>query len=370
VTTDASHEPVEATAAAEIAVGPVEAPGVSTAEPPLVTLTTLQPVGVTSVWPTEAHHFTPWLLQNAELLGGVLGLDLALEAREYRVGKYALDLIGKDLTTGEPVIVENQYGPTDHNHLGQILTYAGGTKPSTIVWIAEEFREEHRAALEWHNAHTDTGIRFFGVRLAAVTLKGAPHGLIAPSLELVVTPNEFEKRGVAAVSASTGVSTPTAELYQKFWSTFAPMAKGHGWTNASPPTDNWWSMPAGVTGASWTVSYAQFGCRSELFFGHPDAAVNLARWTVLNNQQAAMRSAFGSGDLIFDELPNNKGCRIETRLLGPKIADQDRWDEVRAWMLDTQERLRAAVASVGGVPTVQPAQPTSAPAAAHSGDSP
>ena len=227
------------------------------------------------------------------------------------------------------------------------------------MWIAEQFRDEHRAALEWLNAHTDTSIRFFGVRLAAVTLKGAPAGLIAPSLELVVTPNEFEKRGIAATSGSGGGLTTTAELYGKFWSAFAPLARQRGWTNATPPTFNWWSMPTGVSNVSWTVSYGQFGCRSELFFGHPDSSVNLARWSLLNDKKDALQAAFGDGALIFDELPNNKGCRIETRLLGPKIGDQEKWPEVRDWMIDTQERLRAAVASLAGIPNVQPAQPTS-----------
>jgi hypothetical protein len=226
----------------------------SAAQPPLINLTRLQPVVVTSVWPTEAQHFTPWLLQNAELLSELFGVDIELESREYKVGKFSLDIIGRDVATGAPVIIENQYGPTDHGHLGQILTYAGGTKPSTILWVAEQFREEHRAALDWLNAHTDPTIRFFGVRLAAVTLRGAPAGLVAPFLELVVKPNDWEKEAAVKVSAGPGGSTPTQEMYRQFWSQFEPLAKERGWTNASAPPQNWWSMPAGVTGAAWTVS--------------------------------------------------------------------------------------------------------------------
>jgi hypothetical protein len=325
-------------------------PEPSTAEPPLISLTRLQPVVVTSVWPTEARHFTPWLLENAELLSEVLGMDVELESREYKVGKFSLDIIGRELETGAPVIIENQYGWTNHGHLGQILTYAGGTKPSTIVWVAEQFREEHRAALDWLNAHTDPAIRFFGVRLAAVTLKGAPAGLVAPFLELVVKPNEWEKQASATISSGTG-STPTQELYRQFWSQFEPLAKQRGWTNASAPPQNWWSMPAGVTGAAWTVSYSKFGCRSELFFDHPDPAINLARWQMLYRRRDEIIAAFG-GDLGFDELPGAKGCRIEARLEGPKISDRSHWPAVIDWMLDTQTRLRRAVALVGGVPNV------------------
>jgi hypothetical protein len=55
--------------------------------------------------------------------------------------------------------------------------------------------------------------------------------------------------------------------------------------------------------------------------------------------------------LIFDELPRNKGCRIEIRLHGVAVDQRDRWPDIRRWMEDTQVRLRSAVAAVGGVPS-------------------
>jgi hypothetical protein len=191
---------------------------------------------------------------------------------------------------------------------------------------------------------------------------GAPAGLIAPSLELVVRPNDWEKRALAASSAATGARTPTKELYLEFWSTFEPLAKERRWTNATAPSQNWWSMPTGLSGAAWTVSFAQFGCRSELYFGDPDPAVNLARWKALAGRRADIEAAFGDGELIFDELPNYKGCRVETRLTGPKIADQAGWPKVIEWMLDTQERLRRAVSAAGGVPNVTPPSAVTEPA--------
>ena len=323
---------------------------VSSESAPLVSLTTLKEVPVTSVWPTEPHHFTPWLLKSSEQLSELLGIDIELEAREHRVGRFSLDLIGKETASGAPVIVENQFGTTDHGHLGQILTYAGGTEPSIVIWVAEAFREEHRAALEWLNAHTLSSVRFFGVRLRAVTLVGAPPGLVAPALELVVKPNDWVKQAMATVT----VPNPGGlqDLYRQFWQRFEVEAKARHWTNGSAPPDNWWSMPTGVGGVTWTVSFATFGCRSEIYFGHANAETNTARWSVLNAQAEAIRTGFGEGDLIFDELPDNKGSRIETRLLGPKIKDAASWDKALTWMVDTQERLRAAIAAVGGVPSV------------------
>ena len=322
----------------------------STAEPPQLALSHLETVSITSVWPTEAHHFTPWLLENAETLSELLGIDVELESREHKVGKFSLDILGKEVETQHPVIIENQFGPTDHTHLGQLLTYTGGTKPSTIVWIAEKFREEHRAALDWMNEHTDPDIRFFGVEIRVVTIAGAPAGLFAPSFDLVVKPNDWEKQVRAAASGS-GTSVIN-ELYQQFWSEFEPLAKERSWTNAKPPAQNWWTMPSGTTGVTWGVSFANFGARSEIYFEDADATVNTARFEQLLEKQEQIAAAFGQdGDqLIFDDLPDRKGCRIEFRLLGPKVTDTSEWPAVLDWLTDTQTRLRAAIQSVGGVP--------------------
>lgn len=51
-------------------------------------------------------------------------------------------------------MVENQLEATDHTHLGQVVLYAAGTGAGTIVWVAKQFRAEHRQALNWLNEST------------------------------------------------------------------------------------------------------------------------------------------------------------------------------------------------------------------------
>ena len=101
----------------------------------------MQPLAPPEVWPHEARDFTRWLLLNADVLSDVLGMQLELTEAEHSVGGFSLDLIGRDLATGEIVIVENQLERTDHAHLGQLLTYAGGTDALNIVWCAPSFHE-------------------------------------------------------------------------------------------------------------------------------------------------------------------------------------------------------------------------------------
>jgi hypothetical protein len=146
----------------------------------------------------------------------------------------------------------------------------------------------------------------------------------------------------AGTSASTG--SAREKLYREFWSRFVPIARQRGWSKASPTTDHWFSMPTGKSGVSWVVSFARFGCRSELYFDSPDRAVNLSRWQEFADRRQDITERFGDS-LMFDELPARKACRIESRLLGPAVDDVDHWPDVLRWMEDTQTRLRAAVAT-------------------------
>lgn len=306
-------------------------------------------VDVKLAWPGEASDFTPWLLANSDALGDALGMDLELTAAEHKVGDFSLDLIGRDVADDSVVIVENQFGKSDHRHLGQLLTYAGGTEPTTVVWIAEDFRDDHRAALDWLNQRTDSDTRFFGVRLGAITLEGAPSGLIAPLLDLVVQPNDWGK--AVRKTASEGSSEKQLR-YQAFWTKWLEQTGPHNWTNRKPPAAHWLYLPAGSAGARYTVSFRSDGLLSELYFHHENPAVNLARWKALNERRTEIESAFG-GPLEFDDLPNRIGCRIGVaRHNNESVDDSASWADYLAWFEDTQIKLRSAIAATGGIPPV------------------
>jgi len=66
-------------------------------------------------------------------------MDLALAVAAHPIGGFSLDLMGRDETTGEVVIVENQLEISDHGHLGQILTYAAGTDPPRSSGLPHRF---------------------------------------------------------------------------------------------------------------------------------------------------------------------------------------------------------------------------------------
>jgi hypothetical protein len=160
------------------------------AEMPAIRLTRLVPVPVASVW----RDLAQWLFQNGSLLSEITGIEIELKSREYNVGQLSVDMSGRDKSTGNLVIIKSQYGPASNEHLEQILSYAKATRPVTIIWVAEEFPEQHQLTLDRLNAQTDAASSFFGIRLDAVTLAGAPADLIAPRLELVVKPDQNDKQ--------------------------------------------------------------------------------------------------------------------------------------------------------------------------------
>jgi hypothetical protein len=114
-------------------------------------------VEIKDLWKGEATEFTPWLVQeeNIKLLGETLLLDLEVLDHEKSVGIFKADILCKDTASNTYVLIENQLERTDHTHLGQLITYAAGLEAVTIVWIAKNFAEEHRAAIDWLNSITD-----------------------------------------------------------------------------------------------------------------------------------------------------------------------------------------------------------------------
>lgn len=164
-------------------------------------------------WQHEAYDFTPWLAENLDQLGDAIGLILEPEGTEIAVGAFSADLLAKDVS-GRHVLVENQLETTDHNHLGQIMTYLAGLEAEIVVWVATEFRDQHVSALDWLNEHTSENFAFFAVKLRVVQIDDSK---LAPIFEVVTRPNEWERSLHRASKKKTGESSAFAPVRRRFW---------------------------------------------------------------------------------------------------------------------------------------------------------
>lgn len=308
---------------------------------PLSRLTT---VDLRKVWKHEAYDFTPWLLENADALADVMGIDLDLSAAEHPVGPYSVDLVGQDLTNNCVLIVENQLSSTDHGHLGQLVTYAAGTEARTVVWMASSFREEHRQALDFLNSLGAGDVRFFGVEIGIVCIDGSPP---APMFKVVAQPNDWHSIVSTAAKASAQSATGKGQFYVLFWQRFLErvQTERQGWTNAKkvgPST--WLSMPSPFDGGavSYSMGFAFGGkLRNELYFGTPDAETNLAMFEILRAHQPKIEAIF-EGPLSWEDLPGKKSCRIAVYGEGD-VAQLDQHENYINWFIMSGSKLRQAL---------------------------
>ena len=130
-------------------------------------------IGASEVLAHEERDFTVWLADNLEPLGEALGLEeLTLVERESRVESFRADILAvadDGSEDGLPVIIENQYGRTDHGHLGKLITYLAAQQRGLGVWVVEEPAAPHLAAVEFLNRTSDASVGY-----AEVVVRFAP----------------------------------------------------------------------------------------------------------------------------------------------------------------------------------------------------
>lgn len=307
----------------------------------------LATVPARDVWPHEALDFTPWLLANVDVLSDLLGMDLVLEVAEHPVGGFSLDLKGYDEATGETVIVENQLEVSDHTHLGQIITYAAGTNPTTIVWVTTGFRPEHRAAIDWLNQRTDENTRVFGVVIHVVRIGGSEP---APNFELVAQPNDWEKHVKKATSAPSAKASAKGALYYDFWDQVLTQvrAKHPNWTRGKTTSASYCDTTFALPGVTGSMGWTKDGLISQIYFQAADPALATARFNALRAAKEQFEAVVGA-TATWDPMEGRKASRVYLVSGFTDLDDQTQWPAMTDWLIDSQERLRAAFAAIGGL---------------------
>ena len=215
-----------------------------------IKLSKVSKVDLRDCWKNEATDFTPWLASedNIALLADAIGMnELEVKAQEEHVGPFRADILCVDPGTDKLVLIENQLEKTDHNHLGQILTYAAGLDAVTIIWIAEHFTEEHRAAIDWLNRITDKEFNFFGVEIKLIKIGDSP---AAPVFDVIAKPNGWSKDVRSSQSSNEGRTEGKLFNYE-YWSSFVEYMKKNPsklFRTPSASYDHWMNIAIGKGG--------------------------------------------------------------------------------------------------------------------------
>ena len=298
-------------------------------------LAILVPIDPREVWETEDQHFTPWLAKdkNLDLLGETLNMELEREGQEVPVGdgNFRADILCKKLDDGTRVLIENQLEVTDHNHLGQILTYAAGLDAYTVIWIAKEFREEHRAALDRLN-EMDEDFRFFGIEIKVWQIEDSRRAL---QFEIVSKPNDWNR--TVRRSAVSKDLTDGQLLCIKFWT---------GLRDYMNKKDSRLRFPKPGTATHLQFSIGRTGFSMNPFFRTQLKVIGITLYVkgenatehfhLLKEQQAAVEKEFGES-LEWAALPDYDSSRISLRKEGPDPGDESDWPKQHEWLASKLE---------------------------------
>ncbi len=286
------------------------------------------------IWPHEASDFTPWLADNIDLLADAVGLDITVDETESSVGDFNVDIYASETGTDRKIIIENQLEDTNHDHLGKLITYASGKSADVIIWVVKRAREEHKAAIEWLNAHTDDRVGFFLCEIKLYRIGGSEP---AVKFEIIEKPNDWAKE-IKKVEKNS-------ERHQKryeYWTAFNEYAFKNTdfskqFKKRKASTDHWMDLSIGSSRCHIGLTMIQ---------KRNETGVEL----YISDDKDFFHQLYEKKDIIekdaglkFDwqELPERKASRI----LAAKEADFDdknKWPEQFEWIMDTSLRMKKA----------------------------
>lgn len=278
-------------------------------------------------WPDEARNFTPWLAkeENIQELSNTIGIDIEVEATEQFIGNFKADIVARDISNDQKIIIENQLEKSNHDHLGKIITYASGVGASTIIWICSAITEEHRQAINWLNEHTSDELRFFALEIELWKIDDSKP---APRFNVICRPNEWFK----STKKSTAVKelSETKSLQLEYWNYLRDYLNQQQSTLnlRTPRAQHWYSIAIGRSkfNISLTVNTVQkrLGCEIYLRGESAKAAFHLLK------QQQAMIEQELAATLQWQELPDGQDSRITLYQAGD-ISARENWNESVTW---------------------------------------
>jgi len=289
----------------------------------------LRDVSLREAWAHEALAFTPWLAANIEHISEAIGVPLELTGTEVAVGPFSADILARNPQDDSVVLIENQLEPTDHTHLGQIMTYLAGLEAKTVVWIAPSFREPHLSAIRWLNQHTADGFSFFALRLRVVRIGESP---FAPIFDVIEKPSGWDRRLDEVRRESTQVSPALSQERLDFWTAY--QERHPDADTVVSKLSNFWLHPLGVGGPVVSVWLGRK--KVGVFVRHPSGAAPEPTHELLAPYAGLFEER-------LDARLGAAGYSLLGRDLKIDMNDRANWPQAIDWLHDMSHRFVAAL---------------------------
>lgn len=286
----------------------------------------LNEADIRKLWPGEARDFSPWLAENISHLNDVLNIRIEIEELEGSVETFKLDLSGIDRVSQRPVVIENQFGKSNHDHLGKLLTYAANREAGIVIWIANEVQLAHRKSIEWLNQITPVDMSFYAIEFEAFKIgdsKPAPH------FRIVSGPPPSKRREIIPAEQIT----PRNKQYQKFFDRLRTrlLELQPNFTRAKGLPQSWWGLGIGRTGFSLSAAFtidAKF--RIEIYIDTGVKEDNKQALAKLEENKGNIEEKIGHA-LKWDYLPESRACRVYVAVDGTIDEDENKLQQLIEW---------------------------------------
>ena len=291
-------------------------------------------VPLREIWKHEALDFTNWLAldENLELLADTLGLTLVSAQTEVSVGNFSVDILAED-DNGDKIIIENQLEPTNHDHLGKLITYASGLGAETIVWVVSQAREEHAQAITWLNEKTNEDANFFLIEIEAWRIDDSSP---APRFNVIAKPNEWAKTVKQSRSGTNTISDlklKQQEFFNKLREAGTEKSKYvKSWQTPRP--QHWYNIKIGSSRAKLAALInSRDSYVGVALYVHEDK--ELFANLMMKKDQIESKLGF---QLDWRELPDKKASRALIKRKGD-FEDEDFQSVLIEWMLETIDMM-------------------------------
>jgi hypothetical protein len=210
-----------------------------------------------------------------------------------------------------------------------------------MIWISEQFTDEHRAAIDLLNETTADDFNYFGVEIELVRIDGSRP---SPRFNIVAQPNEWA-RNVKVGAGTSAELTETTRTQLEFWIAFREyMAQNSHVRCGKPQPQTWITHPLGRTGfhlgsiySTWnsvTEDYSTGELREEVVTTGNDSK---AHFELLRRDADAIEGEFG-GELVWYNPENAQQCRVYVRK-EIEFGNRDDWPGHHGWLKANVEML-------------------------------
>jgi len=214
-----------------------------------------------------------------------------------------------------------------------------------IILIAARFRKEVTSTVLW--------LMNFKVRLQCFRATPFSMGdqLFLNFEQIIPTPDAEDYMIGMADKAQDDVESKTVTKHRHkvrhdFWTKLLPMinARTSLYQNINPGKYHWIGAGSGVRGLGLNFGISRSYARAELYIDrdrNENDHENKQIYEFLYDRKEEIETAFG-GPLVWEPLETKRACRVKAELPG-NVFDQELWDDMASFMVDSMVKLENAL---------------------------